>query len=150
MKQIKKILYATDLTERSEPAFEQAEMLAKLAGAELHILHVVAEMTDARRGMMQPETFELMEKEVETHALQEMNAFCRNRLKGSNFCTTEVVVGIPFEQIIRRAREIKADLIVVGTHGQTALEHALMGSTAERIVRRSEIPVLTVRDCRPA
>jgi nucleotide-binding universal stress UspA family protein len=148
MKQIKTILYATDLTERSEPAFEQAEMLAKLAGAELHILHVIAEMADARRGMLQPETFEIMEKEVETLALKEMDNFCKKRLKGNN-CTTEVVIGLPYEQIIKRAREIKADLIVVGTHGQTALEHMLVGSTAERVVRRSEIPVLTVRDCRP-
>lgn len=149
MKQIKKILYCTDLTERSEPAFEYAELLAKLAAAELHVLHVVAEMADARRGMMQPESFEIMEKEVKIHVLKEMDLFCKKGIKETK-CTTEVVVGVPFKEIIRCAQEIKADLIVIGTHGQTALEHAMVGSTAERVVRRSEVPVLTVRDYRTA
>jgi nucleotide-binding universal stress UspA family protein len=144
VKQIKKILYGTDFTERSELAFDYAETLARLAGAELHILHVIGELADRRRGMILPEAFEILEREVEVQAVKEMKNFCRKRLKGISY-TTEVVLGIPFQQIIRSAQEIKADLIVIGTHGQMALEHVLVGSTAERVVRRSEIPVLTVR-----
>ncbi len=144
MKPIKKILYGTDLTERSEPAFRYAETLAKLADAELHVLHVVGELADRRRSYIPAEHFELLEKEVEIHAVKEMEEFCRKNIKGVRY-TTEIAVGIPFQQILQCARQIKADLIVIGTHSQMALEHVLVGSTAERVVRRSEIPVLTVR-----
>ena len=53
--------------------------------------------------------------------------------------------GEPFVEIIRRARKDSVDLIVMGTHGRTGLDHVLFGSTAEKVVRKSPCPVLTVR-----
>jgi nucleotide-binding universal stress UspA family protein len=55
------------------------------------------------------------------------------------------VMGIPFLEIIKKAGELGAGLIVVGTHGRMGTEHVLVGSTAERLVRRSPISVLTGR-----
>jgi nucleotide-binding universal stress UspA family protein len=74
-----------------------------------------------------------------------MEDFCRGKFDEEVRYQTEVVMGIPFEEILKRAKSLSADLIVVGTHGRTGLEHVLVGSTAERLVRRSTIPVLTVR-----
>ena len=56
-----------------------------------------------------------------------------------------VVAGSPFQQIIRHARTHNVDLIVMGTEGKTGLNHAIMGSTAEQVVRRAPCPVLTLR-----
>jgi nucleotide-binding universal stress UspA family protein len=56
-----------------------------------------------------------------------------------------VVRGVPFVEIIRIAKERSADLIVIGTHGRTGIDHMLFGSTAEKVVRKSSCPVLTVR-----
>ena len=53
--------------------------------------------------------------------------------------------GIPYDEIIKKGEEIEADVIVLGTHGRTGLDHMLFGSTAEKVVRKSSIPVLTVR-----
>jgi nucleotide-binding universal stress UspA family protein len=53
--------------------------------------------------------------------------------------------GVPFVEIIRTAKEKKADLIVIGTHGRTGIDHMLFGSTAEKVVRKAPCPVLTVR-----
>jgi len=53
--------------------------------------------------------------------------------------------GRPFVEIVRLAREIPADLVVMGTHGRSGLRHALIGSVAERVVRKSPCPVLTVK-----
>ena len=50
-----------------------------------------------------------------------------------------------FQKILETAAKVNADLIVMGTHGRTGVEHVIVGSTAERVVRRSKIPVLTVR-----
>lgn len=144
MKELKTILFGTDFTDNSRAAFDYALTLASLSGAKLHVLHVIGELVDQRRSMIQPEAFELLEKEVEIHAVKEMNAFCKTHLAEVPH-SSEVVLGVPFQQIIKRAEEIKADLIVIGTHGHMPLENVLVGSTAERVVRRSKIAVLTVR-----
>jgi nucleotide-binding universal stress UspA family protein len=144
MKELKTILYGTDFTASSAAAFEYALTLTRLSGAKMHLLHVIGELADKRRSMIQPEAFELMEKEVELHAFKEMANFCKKHLNNVPH-SSEVVLGVPFQQIIKRAEEIKADLIVIGTHGHMPLENVLVGSTAERVVRRSKIPVLTVR-----
>jgi nucleotide-binding universal stress UspA family protein len=57
----------------------------------------------------------------------------------------EVAEGLPFDEIVRLARDRNVDLIVMGTHGHTGLAHVLMGSVAEKVVRRAPCPVLTVR-----
>jgi nucleotide-binding universal stress UspA family protein len=145
MKPINKILYATDFSESSAQACDYALTLAKLANAEVHVLHVIDEFADRRKSMIQPEAMVLLEREVEIQALKEMEEFCKKRFNGKIPFTTDIVMGIPFQEIIKKASELPADLIVVGTHGRTGVEHVIVGSTAERIVRRSEVPVLTVR-----
>lgn len=145
MKEIKRILYATDFSESSGPAADYAGYLARLTGAEIHVLHVVGELADQRKNMVQPESFAILEKEVEIHAVQEMESFCREKFGSDVRYESEVVLGSPFQRILAIARELPADLIVMGTHGRTGLEHVIVGSTAERVVRRSPVPVLTVR-----
>lgn len=145
MKTIKKILYATDFSESSVPACDYALTLAKLAGASLHVLHVIGELTEKKRARIPPEAFTLFEKEVEANVVKEMEEFCKEKFDGEVGYVTETVIGIPFEVIIGKAESVGADLIVMGTHGRTGLEHVIVGSTAERVVRRSAIPVLTVR-----
>lgn len=142
---IGKILYATDFSESSGPAADYACYLARLTGARIFVLHAVSELVDERKRRIQPETFSILEKEVEVHAVKEMEEFCRRKFAGRADYVTEVVLGSPFQQILARSKEIQADLIVMGTHGRTGIEHVLVGSTAERVVRRSAIPVLTVR-----
>jgi nucleotide-binding universal stress UspA family protein len=56
-----------------------------------------------------------------------------------------VVRGVPFVEIIKTAKSKNADMIVIGTHGRTGIDHMLFGSTAEKVVRKSPCPVLTVR-----
>lgn len=145
MPEIHTILYATDFSESSGPAADYALYLARLTGARLHVLHVIGELADERKSRVQPESFALLEREVEIHAVKEMEAFCREKFDSSVGYTTEVMIGRPFEQIVKRCRELMADLVVLGTHGRTGLELVLVGSTAERVVRRSPVPVLTVR-----
>ncbi|KAB1191997.1 universal stress protein [Haloferax sp. MBLA0076] len=61
-------------------------------------------------------------------------------------CETAVRIGVPHREILDYAEEVGADLVVMATHGRTGLEHAILGSTTERVVRLSEVPVLTVRE----
>jgi nucleotide-binding universal stress UspA family protein len=74
-----------------------------------------------------------------------MEQFCRTHAANYPKLETHVVPGIPYDEIIKKGLDISADLIVVGTHGRTGLDHVLFGSTAEKVVRKSPIPVMTIR-----
>lgn len=144
MRDIKDILFATDLSEASHPAAEYALTLAKLTGAHLHVLHVINELDEHQRVMIPSEAFKVLEKAIELQAVTELDRFCREQA-GDLVTTTYAVVGTPFLMIIETGEKLNADLIVMGTHGRKGVERVIVGSTAERVVRRSKIPVLTVR-----
>jgi nucleotide-binding universal stress UspA family protein len=74
-----------------------------------------------------------------------MEKFCRTNMHDFNNFETYVLPGIPYDEIIKKAVEFNANLIVLGTHGRTGLDHVLFGSTAEKVVRKSPIPVMTIR-----
>ena len=61
-------------------------------------------------------------------------------------CHTEVRIGIPHREILDAIEEFDADLVVMATHGRTGIEHALLGSTTERVVRLANTPVMTIRE----
>ena len=144
MKQFNNILFATDFSEASGPAADYAITLAKLTGAQLHILHVINELDEHQRVMIPREAFLVLEKEIEVQTVRELDRFCKGPAAGIS-TTTHAVVGAAFQKILETAGKVNADLIVMGTHGRTGMEQVIVGSTAERVVRRSKIPVLTVR-----
>jgi len=144
MKQFNNILFATDFSEASGPAADYAITLAKLTGAQLHILHVINELDEHQRVMIPREAFLILEKEIELQAVRELDRFCKGPAAGVS-TTTHAVVGSAFQKILETGADVNADLIVMGTHGRTGMEQVIVGSTAERVVRRSKIPVLTVR-----
>lgn len=76
-------------------------------------------------------------------ALTQLEDLIPDGLRGT--WRVEVATGAPAETIVRVARQHEADLIVMGTHGRTGLQHVLLGSVAEKVVRLAECPVMTVR-----
>jgi len=149
MSQYKTLLFATDFSEGASQAVEHARQLAELTGARLHLLHVITELADKRRRRIPADVIDVFIREVTRHAEEDMQSF-----KEAHFTNTEalgfqvthqVTVGTGYEDILKEATSIQADLIILGTHGRTRLEKILVGSTAERVVRHSPIPVLTVR-----
>lgn len=70
----------------------------------------------------------------------------RKHIDPAQFETARVESGKPFEEIVAAARALKADVIVIATHGYTGLKHVLLGSTAERVIRYAPCPVLSVRE----
>jgi nucleotide-binding universal stress UspA family protein len=139
------ILFATDFSENSEKAFDYALSMAKAYNARLLILHVSNEPVDLRGFYVPHISFETLEKEIEEGAEKMMEKFCQSRLAGFSNVETKVTSGIPADEIVMRAEEAKASLIVLGTQGRTGLDHFLFGSTAERVVRTARCAVLTVR-----
>ena len=145
MKPFDRILTAIDFSENSDYAFDYALTLAKQFSAELTIMHVINEPVDLRGFYVPHISFEQLEKEIEEGAVKMMDKFCQARLGDFNAYKTAIVTGIPYEEVIKKAEEIGASLIVLGTHGRTGLDHLIFGSTAERVVRSASCPVLTIR-----
>ncbi len=138
------VLAPTDFSEPSEAALLHAERLARAFGARLTILHVIEpdfEMGALSYGI-QPDLARYVEK-AEKVAMERLEAWA-SRVSD---CDVEILLkrGTAFVEIVRTAREEQCDVIVIGTHGRSGLKHVIFGSTAERVVRRAECAVLTVR-----
>ncbi|MEK6642389.1 MAG: universal stress protein [Planctomycetota bacterium] len=147
MVQIRKILYPTDFSELSEHALRYALSFAESHRAELHVLHVVDEAYQYWMAMgpgalpMGPPPDEMLEI-----ARKELAKFIESKVKAVGVSVIPAaLVGRPFMEIVSYAREKQIDLIVLGTHGRSGLRHAILGSVAERVVRKAPCPVLTIR-----
>jgi len=141
VKKIKKIMFPTDLSDVSEKVCSYAVLLAEKYGAKIDIIYVVQEPSN----LIDLLSFDAMEEECAKEADDKLNIFCNKHLKGKADYKIHIRKGIPFKEIKKAAEELGSDIIVMGTHGRTGLDHALLGSTAERLVRMLPIPVLTVR-----
>ena len=163
---IKKILYATDLSESAVHAFSYAVSLANIYGAGITILHVLAEFPGEEfvTNMINSDTWQeiknrhyseardqLIGKKRDHVALKEvLEAFseeARADTQAQAFVTDEVLIkhGTPAEAIVETAQKQSCDLIVVGTHGHGSFADVFVGSTAKWIIKHSPIPVLVIR-----
>jgi len=138
----RRILVATDFSAGSDEALTQAFTLAKQSHAELELVYVLEAAVDVFLSGLT--AFDSEQVEIHARIEKELaNRAARAREQGIA-CRTLALEGTPSAEVTRRARDIGAELVVVGTHGRTGLPHILLGSVAEKIVRRSTCPVLTV------
>jgi len=143
---IKTILVPTDFSETSEVALRYGKSLAQTFGASLHVIHVVQEPF-AQPWAVEAYGFSLaaLQEEWQRDAATRVEALLTPEERTALSATSETVLGHPFVEILRYAKEHAVDLIVIGTHGRGPLGHLVMGSVAERVVRKAPCPVLTVR-----
>ncbi|BAI81243.1 universal stress protein [Deferribacter desulfuricans SSM1] len=146
MIEIKKILCPVDFSETSNYALTYAIDFAKVFNAELELFHVIFDESQIVAFYLPQVTFQNFDKELEEAAKKEMDKLVEDfeELKNVNY-SVKFAKGTPFLEIINEAKENSFDMIVIGTHGRTGLEHALFGSTAEKVVRKAPCPVFTVR-----
>jgi len=130
------ILVPTDGSQGAKAALEHGIAVASKWDAILHTLYVV----DARLARSGP----LLEtlREEGRKAVRDVEV---TGTKAGLTVVTEIVEGNPHEEILDYVTEHGIDMVIMGTHGRTGLDRVVMGSVAERMVRRSPVPVLTVR-----
>jgi nucleotide-binding universal stress UspA family protein len=143
MNAFKHILVPTDFSPSSSAAIELAINIASQYDAELTLLHVweLPVYPYMELMMSSAEITTAMEKAA-TECLETKLNEVRSRLPRAK---SLLAMGVPWQQILESVKASKADLLIMGTHGRRGLEHAIMGSVAEKLVRLSPIPVLTVR-----
>jgi nucleotide-binding universal stress UspA family protein len=134
----KRILTAVDFSANSLEAFRVAAEMASVHSASLHLLHVI-EAWPAAPGEA---ALELVQKA--NTAVEQLVVSLQPGLENVTL-TTEVASGRAFDEIVNRARDWRADLIVLGTKGTTSLEEIFLGGTAEHVIKEAPCSVLIVR-----
>lgn len=145
----RRILCPIDFEASSNRAVGVAVDLAKVLGASLTIVHVYDAPVYAYSGapfMPIVDTAPAIERAAQ-QMLDRVAAETKPRLPDVKAVLRR---GRAWEEILGTAKELGADLIVMGTHGRKGLPHVLLGSVAEKVVRLSPVPVLTVRAAEPA
>lgn len=147
MKRLKKILFPTDFSTCARQAAAHVAHLAQKFSAEVHMIHAVVLFREEMQGPF-PGAEELAVKLEEEAARRMekhggMSAVDRKHLK-----TAQIRSISPAEAILRYSSEKEMDLIVMGTHGRRGIEHLLLGSVTEEVVRQAPCPVFTIRETR--
>jgi nucleotide-binding universal stress UspA family protein len=143
---LRRVLVPTDFSEPSAKALGYGKALAGAFYASLHVLHVVQEPF-VHGWTMEGYVAALPDfrTDLEAQARDRLQTCLTEAERGLYHAELAVRVGQPYMEILAYAKDREVDLIVVGTHGRGGLEHFLLGSVAERVVRASPCPVLTVR-----
>ncbi len=163
--QIKRILYATDLSKNSAYAFRYAVNSAMYHGADIQILHVLeipifpfslpgeggtGTLHEGKGYLEKIQKYEAKRKKQAKEKIKKrLEKFCAREVKNSPEClrrvaSIQVVEGDPAGTILQIAEDSKADLVIMGTHGKGFLAHAFLGSVAEKVLNRIKIPVFII------
>lgn len=135
MIELKVILHPTDFSPIAACALPYAIEFARRYSARLELLHVIELPYSA---------ISQAEEAVASAEATLRGLIPEDQREGLTVVTT-VVRGKAFVEIIRHARECRADMVIMATHGHSGLEYALLGSTTEKVVRKAPCPILTIR-----
>jgi nucleotide-binding universal stress UspA family protein len=137
-----RVLVATDGSDAADAAIEEAIDLAEDQAAELHVLNVVEVQAVESMGPSPASAVDSMEEAGERVVDGAIEQAKKAGLSGVEGVT---IRGLPHQEIVEYVEEHDIDIVVLGTHGRTGLDRLLLGSVAEKVVRLSAAPVLTVR-----
>lgn len=135
------VLVPLDFSEQANIALEQAANLCRAFHSELHVLSVIEDDFSLRKLFSDIDQAELVAR-----LKDKLNGFVKEKSAAYGVSiTTHVEVGTIYEQIVKKADDLKATLIVMGTTGTTTLKKKFIGSNALRVVRESRVPVITIK-----
>lgn len=142
MKTFKHILVPTDFEATSGEVLDVAIGLAKAFGAQLTLLHVwEIPIYPYMEFMLNSEVI----TSVEERAVKRLASGLEKVREVLPDADSKLMTGVPWGGILEAINECKPDLVVMGTHGRRGVDHLMLGSIAEKVVRLSPVPVLTVR-----
>jgi len=140
-----KILCPIDYSNCSMNALTYAAELALKDAARLYLMYVKDERVSAYGGLKFDAEFNHAAETV-TGMEQKLRSSISEEIRNCINVEVLIRVGVPFEEILKVARDKEVDLIVMGTHGRTGITHMVIGSVAENVIRKAPCPVLCIRN----
>ena len=148
MKKINKILFPVDLSEVSPKVAPWVLTVAKKFNTEIHLLFVARKLEHLSSVYVTLVSIEKFEDELVRGAEKGIEEFATTYFKGYPACKNRVVLGDAAEEILSYIKTEAIDLVIIGTHGRKGLERIFFGSVAERVIKKSSVPVLSVNPYR--
>jgi len=143
---IKNIVVATDFGEPADVALTYGRNFARAFSANLYVVHVVNDLATAAPVSEIPMDFTKVQAQIDAEARASLDVLITDDdLRTLKVTKTLLASSTPARAILDYAAEIRADIIIVGTHGRGGLAEFFLGSVAQKIVRSAPCPVLTVR-----
>jgi len=145
MYDVKKILFPVDFSSNSYQVADYVISFARKFDAHIYLIHVLECLVPLQGFYIPHISVETLEEDLKKAADKKMEEFIHKKMQDSRAITSQVIIGIPHVEILKMAQEQGIDMIIMGTHGWTGLEHVIFGSVAGKVVRKAPCPVLTVR-----
>ncbi|MDX2447992.1 MAG: universal stress protein [Desulfobacterales bacterium] len=150
MVEIKKILLPYDLTTNGSKIIPYVLSVAEKYNSTIYLLHVVEDLHE-----LAPYPYPGLGNDQKTHKIaaektllkkveKMCNEVCNEHLQGCSNISKVIVAGHPIVEILKFLESEDIDLIIMGTHGRSRMEHVIFGSVAENVVKKSSVPVLTI------
>ncbi|UCF32036.1 MAG: universal stress protein [bacterium] len=140
---IRSILVPVDFSKYANKAYNSALNLAKCYRAEVHVLYVLD--TEFITGVAHIESQGDMAARWRSRSEKKLKSLYNKHGKEGVAGTTLLREGKPYAEILRAAKELKVDMIVMGSRGRTGLERALFGNVAEKVARLCDVPILLIK-----
>jgi universal stress protein A len=141
-----RVVVPTDFSRCSEEAWRLARCVAVMSGGELILTHVLAETPLYGEGPFSMGTVRQVYEAAREWAEGALEDWVGKARAEGLSARAALRAGVAYTEIVDLARDERADLIVIGTHGRGGIDRALLGSVADRVVRLAPCPVLTVRE----
>lgn len=138
---IEKILVPVDFSDYSKKAAEAAREFARQFNARLVFLHVIVQEVHPAYYATSYDSLFIIDPHLQARSIKNLKDFTGGEIKNAEYVTRE---GRAYKEIVEYAKESECDLILMATRGLTGLEHLLIGSNTERVVRLAHCPVLTL------
>jgi nucleotide-binding universal stress UspA family protein len=143
MKEIKRIVVPVDFSQNSVKLVDYAVNMADKLAASVHFVHV-AELGQGHDMLLGSSDFGGMKEKIMSAAEERMANLIEDYGEKNKGCSGKVLTGDTVKAIVDEANAVESDLVIIGTHGAQGLERILLGSVAERVVKRASCPVLTM------
>lgn len=140
------IVVAVDFSEACHAILENAAKQAQMSGARVVVTYAVPSYLQYAANTIPHHFLHELMKELAGDAQKQMAELLPKYFPQGNV-VERIIEGYPVDVVLQVARDEKADMIIVGSHGHRGFEAALLGSTAEKIIRKAHVPVLVVRPC---
>lgn len=144
----KKILFPVDFSKVSPVIVPWVRMMTEKFGSELHLIFVVRKMEHVSTVYVAQATLDAFMAEFVKGSESRIEEFANTYFKDIPSCKTKVVLGDAAEEIVRYVEKEGIDLVIMGTHGRKGLDRIMFGSVADRVIKQSPAPVLSINPYR--
>jgi nucleotide-binding universal stress UspA family protein len=148
MAKVEKILFPCDFTENSSKILPYVLSMAEKFNSQIYLLHVAPDLgkwaTEYISHTAHYASVDMFQKEALEGAEKAMDRVCEEQLESCPNFQRRVVAGDPAAEILKTIEAENIDMVIMGTHGRKGMEHAIFGSVAENVVKKSPVPVLVV------